>query len=51
MTYILLIFLIGTEIQIEAFDTMLECEVRKFKIYQEANGQARCLWIQEAKQV
>lgn len=51
MSYILLIFLIGTEIQIEAFDTMLECEARKSQIYKETGGRARCLWIQDPKRV
>jgi hypothetical protein len=51
MSYILLIFLIGTEIQIEAFETMLECEARKSQIYNETGGRARCLWIQEFKKV
>ena len=51
MSYILLIFLIGTEIQIEAFYTMLECEAKKSQVYEESGGRARCLWIQEPKQV
>jgi hypothetical protein len=51
MSYALLIFLIGVDIQIEAFDTMLECEARKSQIYKETGGRARCLWIQEPKQV
>jgi hypothetical protein len=46
-----LIFLIGAEIQIEAFQTMRECEARKSEIYEETGGRARCLWIQEPKQV
>jgi hypothetical protein len=51
MSYALLIFLIGVEIQIEAFPTMRDCEIRKSQIYEEVGGRARCLWIQEPKQV
>lgn len=51
MSYALLIFLIGVEIQIETFQTMRECEVRKSQVYQETGGRARCLWIQEPKRV
>ena len=51
MSYALLIFLIGVEIQIESFQTMRECEVRKAEIYKESGERARCLWIQEPKRV
>jgi hypothetical protein len=49
MSYALLVFLIGTEIYIEAFPKMYECEIRKAEIYEETGGRARCLWIQEPK--
>lgn len=51
MSYALLIFLLGVEIRIEAFQTMRECEIRKSEIYEETGGRARCLWIQEPKRV
>jgi hypothetical protein len=51
MSYALLIFLIGVEIQIEAFQTMRECEIRKSQVYEETGGRARCLYIQEPKRV
>jgi hypothetical protein len=51
MSYALLIFLFGADIQIEVFETMLDCEARKSQIYEEVGGRARCLWIQEPKQV
>jgi hypothetical protein len=51
MSYALLIFLIGTEIRIEAFQKMYDCEVRKTEIYEETGGRARCLWIEEPKRV
>ena len=47
MAYALLIFLVGTEIQIETFTRMYECEVRKAEIYNETGGRARCLWMTE----
>jgi hypothetical protein len=51
MSYALLIFLMGTEIRIEAFQKMYDCEVRKAEIYEESGGRARCLWIEEPKRV
>jgi hypothetical protein len=51
MSYALLVFLIGIEMHIESFKTMQECEIRKSQVYEDAGGRARCLWIQEAKQV
>jgi hypothetical protein len=51
MSYALLIFLLGADIRIEAFQTMRECEIRKSQVYQEVGGRARCLWIQEPKSV
>jgi hypothetical protein len=51
MSYALLIFLLGADIRIEAFQTMRECEIRKSQVYQETAGRARCLWIQEPKSV
>ena len=51
MSYALLIFLIGTEVRIEAFQTMYDCEIRKAEIYKESGERARCLWIQEPKHV
>jgi hypothetical protein len=51
MSYALLVFLLGADIQIEVFETMLECEAKKSQIYKEVGGRARCLWIQEPKQV
>ena len=49
MSYALLIFLIGVEIQIESFQTMRECEARKSDDFQETGERSRYLWIQEAK--
>ncbi len=51
MSYALLIFLMGTEIRIEAFQKMYDCEVRKAEIYEETGGRARCLWIEEPQRV
>lgn len=51
MSYALLVFLMGTEIRIETFSTMYDCEVRKAEIYEDTGGRARCLWIQEPKRV
>ena len=51
MSYALLIFLIGTEVRIEVFQTMYDCEIRKAEIYKESGERARCLWIQEPKHV
>lgn len=51
MSYALLILLLGADIQIEAFQTMRECELRKSQVYGEVGGQAKCLWIQEPKRV
>ena len=51
MSYALLIFLIGTEVRIEVFPKMYDCEIRKGEIYEESGGRARCLWIQEPKHV
>jgi hypothetical protein len=51
MAYALLVFLLGTEIRIETFSTMYDCEVKKAEIYKESGERARCLWIQEPKHV
>jgi len=51
MTYALLVFMIGSEIRIETFHTMMDCEIRKVEIYKETGERARCLWIQEPKSV
>jgi hypothetical protein len=51
MSYALLVFLIGAEVRIETFNTMYDCEVRKSEIYKETGERARCLWIQEPKNV
>jgi len=51
MSYALLIFLIGTEVRIEVFPKMYDCEIRKGEIYEESGERARCLWIQEPKHV
>ena len=51
MMYVLLVFMLGSEIRIETFQTMLECEAKKTEIYKETGGRARCLWIQEPKNV
>jgi hypothetical protein len=51
MMYALLVFMIGSEIRIETFNTMYDCEVRKAEIYKETGERARCLWIQEPKNV
>jgi hypothetical protein len=51
MSYALLIFLLGADIRIEAFQTMRECEIKKSQVYEEVGGRARCLWIQEPKNV
>jgi hypothetical protein len=47
MSYALLVFLLGTEVRIETFATMLECEAKKAEIYNETGGRARCLWMRE----
>jgi hypothetical protein len=47
MSYALLVFMIGSEIRIETFSTMYDCEVRKSQVYEETGGRARCLWIKE----
>jgi hypothetical protein len=47
MSYALLVFMIGSEIRIETFSTMYDCEVRKSQVYKETGGRARCLWIKE----
>jgi hypothetical protein len=47
MSYALLIFLIGTELRVETFYKMYECEIRKSEIYNETGGRARCLWMTE----
>jgi hypothetical protein len=47
MMYALLVFMIGSEIRIETFSTMYDCEVRKSQVYEEIGGRARCLWIRE----
>jgi hypothetical protein len=51
MMYALLVFMIGSEIRIETFNTMYDCEIRKAEIYKETGERARCLWIQEPKNV
>ncbi len=51
MMYALLVFMMGAEIRIETFQTMLECEARKSQIYKETGERARCLWILEPKSV
>ena len=51
MMYALLVFMIGSEIRIETFNTMYDCEMRKAEIYRESGERARCLWIQEPKSV
>ena len=51
MAYALLVFMIGSEIRIETFSTMYDCEIRKAEIYKETGERARCLWIQEPKNV
>jgi hypothetical protein len=51
MAYALLVFMIGSEIRIETFYTMMDCEIRKAEIYKETGERARCLWIQEPKSV
>jgi hypothetical protein len=51
MMYALLVFMIGSEIRIETFNTMYDCEMRKAEIYKESGERARCLWIQEPKNV
>jgi hypothetical protein len=51
MSYALLVFLMGTEIRIETFDKMYDCEIRKAEIYKESGERARCLWIEEPKHV
>ena len=51
MSYALLVFMLGSEIRIETFNTMVDCEVRKAEIYKETGERARCLWIQEPKSV
>jgi hypothetical protein len=45
--YALLVFLMGSEVRIETFSTMYDCEVRKAQVYEETGGRARCLWIRE----
>jgi hypothetical protein len=47
MMYALLVFLMGSEVRIETFSTMYDCEVRKAQVYEETGGRARCLWIRE----
>jgi hypothetical protein len=47
MMYALLVFLMGSEVRIETFSTMYDCEVRKAQLYEETGGRARCLWIKE----
>jgi hypothetical protein len=51
MSYALLVFMLGSEIRIETFNTMYDCEIRKSEIYKETGERARCLWIQEPKNV
>jgi hypothetical protein len=51
MSYAFLVFMLGSEIRIETFHTMVDCEVRKSEIYRETGGRARCLWIEEPKHV
>ena len=51
MSYALLVFMLGSEIRIETFHTMYDCEIRKSEIYKETGERARCLWIQEPKSV
>ncbi len=51
MMYALLVFMLGSEIRIETFNTMMDCEARKAEIYKETGERARCLWIQEPKNV
>jgi len=34
---------LGSEIRIETFHTMVDCEVRKSEIYKETGERARCL--------
>ena len=51
MSYALLVFLIGAEVRIETFPTMVQCEVRKAEIYNESGDRARCLWMEEPKRV
>jgi hypothetical protein len=51
MSYALLVFMLGSEIRIETFNTMYDCEIRKSEIYKETGERARCLWIQEPKSV
>ena len=51
MAYALLVFMIGSEIRIETFNRMQDCEVRKAEIYKETGERARCLWIQEPQRV
>jgi hypothetical protein len=51
MSYAILVFMLGSEIRIETFHTMVDCEVRKAEIYKETGDRARCLWIQEPKSV
>jgi hypothetical protein len=47
MMYALLVFLMGSEVRIETFSTMQDCEVRKSQVYEKTGGRARCLWIKE----
>jgi hypothetical protein len=47
MSYALLVFMLGSEIRIETFNTMYDCEIRKAQVYEETGGRARCLWIKE----
>ena len=51
MSYALLVFLIGAEVRVEAFNRMYDCELRKAEIYEETGGRARCLWIREGERV
>jgi hypothetical protein len=51
MSYALLVFLIGAEVRVEAFNRMHDCELRKAEIYEETGGRARCLWIREGERV
>jgi hypothetical protein len=51
MSYAFLVFMLGSEIRIETFNTMYDCEIRKSEIYKETGERARCLWIQEPKSV
>lgn len=50
MNYALLILLMGAQINIEAFATMQDCEIRRAKLDNET-VRSRCLWIQGPKSV